>query len=290
MSSFLKIKRAAHLLLPPILTQWLARKPAQGEGSAEVTKPKPLMEYAPNGWNTPLQTKQGWNVDSVISAEEAKWKTFCDHCQGVGPLGFSHEHTDLSEVRDVAFHNIHMTYAYVLALAARQKTSLSILDWGGALGHYYQLGKALLPDVALQYHCKEVPVMAEAGKRLNPEVHWYVDESFMERSYDLVMINASLQYAMDWQEVLGKLAGTAREFLFLTRLPVVDKGPSFVAIQRAYETEMLHQQFNREEVLQVVGSLGFDVVREFVVGSGPHIEGAPEQCKMCGWLFKRRQI
>lgn len=288
MSVLLRIKILGHLLLPPIVTRWLARTPPS---PPEIIGPPPSfsLEYLPAGWSALQERKdeiKGWNVDSVVNIETAKWKAFCENCQGTGPLGFSHEHTDITQVRDVSFHNIHMTYAYVIALAARQKTHLSILDWGGALGHYYQLAQALMPDVTIDYHCKEVPAMAEAGKRLNPEVHWYADKSCLHRTYDLVMNNSSLQYIRDWRGTLAELARSANEYLFLARMPILDKGPSLVAIQRVYETEMILHLFSREDVFAVVEAEGFRVVRDFV-GERFSIHNAPEQCEVRGWLFKR---
>jgi putative methyltransferase (TIGR04325 family) len=253
----------------------------------EVAKPR--LEYAPEGWKASqrLSNDKGWNVDLVVEAEKAKWKAFCENLEDGGPLGFSHEHTDLTVVRDVPFHNVQITYAYVIALAAHLKSNLSVLDWGGGLGHYYQLAKAVMPDVALEFHCKEVPLIAEAGKLLNPDVRWYADEGYLERSYDLVMVNGSLQYIEDWKQTLEKLSRVVKEYFFLTRLPVVEHAASFVAVQREYDTEMLHQQFNKNEVLDFVESLGLRRVREVVVGDRPYIQGAPEQCELRGWLFKR---
>jgi putative methyltransferase (TIGR04325 family) len=254
---------------------------------------KPLLVYAPAGWDTPLPTHgpvTGWNAGSVITAETAKWHAFCALADGTGPLGFSHEHTDLTATRHVPFHNIHVTYGYVLALAARGKSKVSVLDYGGGLGHYYRLGRALLPQVELEFCCKEMPAMAEAGKALNPEVRWCSDDSCLAEQFDLVMINGSLQYMRDWQHFLRKAAGAAREYLFLTRVPVVETAPSFVAVQEAYGTRMLHGQFNKAELLRVVEETGLQLVRELVVGDRPVIANAPEQCELRGWLFIKQRI
>ena len=56
-----------------------------------------------------------------------------------------------------------MTFGYVAALAARNGSSLSILDYGGNLGYFQSLAKGLLWDVQLDYHCKELPAMVRAG-------------------------------------------------------------------------------------------------------------------------------
>jgi putative methyltransferase (TIGR04325 family) len=247
------------------------------------------LEYTPDGWQTQLNDGQniGWSVDSVVTTERAKWDEFCSNLEGTGPLGFSHEHSDLSVIRDPNFHNVHISYAYVLALTAHKKDRISVLEWGGALGHYYLVGKAVLPDVAIDYHVKEVPLMAQAGRQLNPEVHWYDDESCLERDYDLIMMTGCIPYLQDWADVLHRISCSVKKYLFLFRLPVVENSPSFIAIQRLYDSQMLHQQLNQTEFLQAVKNTGLTLVREFVVGDRPYIKGAPEQCEIRGWLFKK---
>jgi len=174
-----------------------------------------------------------------------------------------------------------------LALAAHKKDSISVLDWGGALGHYYLVGKAVLPDVDIDFHVKEVPLMAKAGEQLNPEVNWYDDETCLEREYDLVMMTGSIPYMEDWADALHRIAPSVKDYLFIARLPVVEHTPSFVAVQRLYNSQMLHQQINQTEFLETVKETGLTLVREFVVGDRPYIKGAPEQCEVRGWLFRR---
>ena len=280
-SSWATIGRIIKLFLPPVV--------CKGAHYIRDLFRKPALEYAPAGWRTPLDAgqNQGWNVDSVIETERAKWGTFCQNLAGTGPLGFSHEHTDLSVIRNPNFHNVHISYAYVLALAAHKKDRISVLEWGGALGHYYQVGKAVLPDVAIDYHVKEVPLMAQAGKQLNPEVHWYDDESCLQRDYDLIMLTGCIPYMPDWADVLQRIARAVKKYLFLFRLPVVEHSLSFIAIQRLYNSQMLHQQLNQTEFLEAVKKTGLTLTREFVVGDRPYIKGAPEQCEIRGWLFRR---
>lgn len=280
-----KLRELGRLVLPPLLAKPLARLWPSSQRS--------VLEYAPEGWNA-LSGKigiQGWDNESVIAAEVAKWQSFRENLEGAGPLGFSHEHTDLSDVRNVYFHNIHITYAYVLALAARNKTELSMLDWGGGLGHYYLLGKALLPDVNIRFDCREVPMMCEAGKKLCPEIRFHADDRCLENSYDLVMVNGSLGYFENWKELLDRITQTVNRYFFLTRVLTVRDSPSFVVLQHTdiydYKSDMLTQVFNEKEILDVVASSGLRLVREFVVGDRVAIAGAPELPRDCGWLFER---
>lgn len=280
-SVFDGIKRFAGLFIPPIVIK--------GAWFVKNNFIKTTLEYAPAGWQTQLNNSRnkGWNVDSVIDTEKIKWANFCRNLKGARPLGFSHEHTDLSEIRNPNFHNVHISYAYVLALAAHKKDRISVLDWGGALGHYYQVGRAVLPDVDIDFHVKEVPMMVQAGKMLNPDVGWYDDESCLDRDYDLIMITGSLPYIQDWAELLQRISDSVNEYLYVARLPIVEHGPSFLAIQRIYNSQMLHQQLNQTAFLEAVKKTGLALVREFVVGDRPYIKGAPEQCEIRGWLFKK---
>lgn len=275
------LEKIIRLVTPPIVFKAFAylRSPAAKD---------PILEYAPDAWDAPPDAgpPAGWNTENVAETERAKWEAFCRNLEGAGPLGFAHEHPDMSVTRHVPFHNVHMTYAYLLALTAHHKDAVSVLDWGGALGHYYQIGRAVLPDVKIDFHCKEVPTLAAQGKRLNPEVHWYSDDSCLERSYDLVMMNGSLQYMKNWQETIRRVAAAADQFFFLTRLPIVERSPSFPARQRIYGTEMIHQQLNQAEVLEVAERAGLKLFREVVVGDRPYVHNAPEQCELRGWIFR----
>ena len=200
---------------------------------------QPVLTYAPDGWRTELagDKHQGWSVDEVVNAERAKWDAYCRNLEGAGPLGFAHEHHDLTVTRTPSFH--------------------------------------------------KVPLMVAAGKELNPEVQWHDDESCLDRDYDLVMMNGSLLYLEDWADFLQKIASSVKEYLFLFRLLVVQDSPSFVASQWIYNSQMLHLQVNQAELLAAVDRTGLSLVREFVVGDRPYIKGAPEQCEMRGWLFRR---
>jgi len=287
-----RIENILNLVIPPIIVKGartildlLKKQDLQSLGFHR-------LEYAPDGWQTKLDDSQnkGWSVDSVVNIEKAKWDAFCRNLEGPRPLGFSHEHTDQAVVRNPGFHNVHISYAYVLALAAHKKDRISVLDWGGALGHYYLVGKAVLPEVDIDFHVKEVTMMVKAGKQVNPEVHFYDDETCLERDYDLVMMTGSIPYMEDWPEVLHRVARSTRKYLFISRLPIVEKSQSFVSVQRLYHSQMLHQLINQTELLETLKKTGLTFVREFVVGDRPYIKGAPEQCEVRGYLFKRQTV
>ncbi|MDO9580885.1 MAG: hypothetical protein Q7J06_10025 [Bacteroidales bacterium] len=110
-------RKVAMLLLPPLVVSFIRR--------LRYLFVKPSLEYAPCGWETKIDN-DAWNSEIIVNDEKDKWAAFALNLRGAGPLGFSHEHYDLTEIRNVYFHNIHITYAYVLALAARQNNTICI--------------------------------------------------------------------------------------------------------------------------------------------------------------------
>lgn len=283
----MKVKEMVKLLTPPIaypvyhrLRSMVVRRKANVE-----------WEYIPEGWayaRTHPEVK-GWNVRDVLETYQEKWPRFVSMLQGTGPLGVAHE-SALTTNADINSHNTMMAFAYTLALAARKKDRLSMLDWGGGIGHYYLLAKAVLPDVEIEYHCKDVPMLAEHGAQLFPQQHFYVDDRCFDRVYDFVLASTSIHYTEDWQALLQRLAGATRGYLYIANLPSVRQASSFVFLQRAYRygynTEYLSWCLNQTDFVQTAERAGLHLVREFVHGYQPFIHGAPEQNMYRGYLFR----
>jgi putative methyltransferase (TIGR04325 family) len=254
-----------------------------------TSKPPPEWECLPDGWRTRDSRVKGWNVESIVETQRAKWPEVLRLVSGTGPLPVHLWASDLSRPT-LSANTVLMAYGYVLALAAWKKERVSLLDWGGGLGHYNLISQALLPLVEIEYHCKDVPLLCKAGRELQPRGTFHEDdESCFARSYDLVVASGSLEYSEDWKTVLRRLAAASRRYLYVARLPVVQRAPSFTAIQRPYRhgyaTEYVSWVLNREEFLGHVGGVGMTLVREVLLAEGPAIRGAPERCEIRGFLF-----
>jgi putative methyltransferase (TIGR04325 family) len=253
-----------------------------------TSEPPPEWEYLPDGWRTRDPHVKGWNVESIVETQRAKWPEVLRLVSGTGPLPVHLWAGDLSRPTLVA-NTVLMAYGYVLALVARKKDRVSLLDWGGGLGHYNLISQALLPLVEIEYHCKDVPLLCRAGRELQPSGTFHEDESCFARDYDLVLASGSLEYSEDWKTVLRRLAAASRRHLYVARLPTVQRAASFTVIQRPYRhgyaTEYVSWVLNRQEFLDHVGSVGMTLIREVLLAEGPAIRGAPEQCEFRGFLF-----
>jgi len=261
-----------------------AERPTAGTAEAAHS---PIVEVASEELGAKLVREPGWDQMGEVGPSIARWPAFERNLVGANPLGFYHEFHDPSVVRDVHFHNLHMTFAYVLALAAHRRSKVSVLDWGGGLGHYYRIGRAVCPDVELEYHLKDLPLMVAAGTPINPQIVWHTDDACLSRRYDLVMLGASLQCMPDWRTQLPRIAASADDILLLTRIPVVRSGPGYVAVLRDGDMAQFHRHFTEREVLDLVESSGLSVFRQVVIGHTLAVEGGSEPCDFRGWIFRR---
>lgn len=278
------MKQIVRRLLPPIVADaarnlWNRRPFAL-----------PEWEYAPDGWRTGGPQLTGWNVASVLATQQARWPGFVRALQTSAPLGVSPE-ADPVGAPDYVAHNIYMSYAYVLALAAHQRDRIALLDWGGGIGHYAVISRALLPAVTIDYHCKDLPLLCAGGRQVLPGDHFSVDEAdCLQRDYDLVLASGSLHYSEDWQRVAGRLVSVTRGYLYITRLPVVQHAASFVVIQRphhqGYRTAYPGWFLNQSAFLVYMQSLGVELLREFLIQPQPYVHNAPEQAAYRGFLFR----
>jgi putative methyltransferase (TIGR04325 family) len=282
----LDVKDVIKLLTPPIVVQILKRI------RRTLDQTVPEWERVGDSWPASHDRvlARGWNVADVANAYEAKWEAFTTSVQPPHPLALSPEAVD-SAGMDLIFHNTVMCFAYVMGVATYGNPKISVLDWGGGLGHYGHIAKALEPRVILEYHCKDVSALVERGRRLHPGATFHTDEKCLIRQYDLVLASGSLHYESDWQRLLAGLAAASASYLFVTRLPVVLKTRSFVFIQRPYQygynTEYLGWCLNRDEFLNNARRVGLSLVREFITGERPVITGAAEECVYRGYLFAR---
>jgi putative methyltransferase (TIGR04325 family) len=291
-----QLQRAVWGLTPPVLLPLVraaARRlglvdpPATRAAPVVATAPPavepapalPHWEYVPEGFT---RQAKGWNVQAISDAYREKWPSYLAAIEGTKPLGVNHEVPSGQSVgfEDHGAHNMLVSYAYVLALAARTRDRISLLDWGGGVGHYLALSRALVPDVEIDYHCRDVPVLAQHGRELFPDASFYDDDSCLQRRYDLVLASASLQYAPDWKATLAGLTGATDGLLYVARAPVALRSASFVVLQRAYDygydTEYLGWVFNREELVATAQDAGGRLVREFLLSAWLSAAGAPE--------------
>jgi putative methyltransferase (TIGR04325 family) len=280
------VKKLVRGITPPLLLD------AARQLRRRLSRRPPEWEFVPEGWARDDGHVGGWDVDSVLDAYRGKLPAVRRALAGPGPIGFPTSAGLPVGRATIAQQNTVLAFAYGLTLASRHKDRISVLDWGGGLGYFYFLSRALLPgDVEIEYHCKEGPLICRYGREAVPEITFWDDDSCLAREYDFVCASSSLQYVEQWRDLVGQLARASRSHLFVTRVPVVFESASFVALQRAwayaFETELLSWVFNRQELLDAIADCNMTLLREFLLWGRPRVAGAPEQQEIRGYLFTR---
>ena len=273
------------LILPPVALK------AFRSVRDHVKPPEKFLEYAPHGWNTrlPADAGPGYSFQKVIEIERSEYEPLMRQLR-CGVLDLSSANPDKpasAQMQRLEDHNIYMSFAYVLALAVQNREHLRLLDYGGNLGYYYCIARLVTPHISLDYHCKELPAMAEQGRRLNPEVKWHTDDSCLDQEFDLTIFSGVLPYIQEWQTLLRRAAASTTRYLYIAFQPTIESVASYVAIQHFRGAAMLYQLINRREVSEVAQSLHLRVIREFWYGEHLPIRNAPEQPFYCGWLFEK---
>jgi len=261
-----------------------------GLSALNYIRPAP-WEYVGEQWASQLSVR-GWNVSSIVEMQRKTWDDYAHSLTGPCALGLNHEDPAGPYSGRLRDHNTLVSYAYALALCARHKERLSLLDWGGGMGHYYLLSQSVLPDTEIDYYCQDIPLLCQAGREMLPKAHFLHEpgECF-GRPYDLVLASSSLWYEPDWHSLIDNLVASASPYLYVSRMIFVDRAPSYVAIQRpfgvGYKTEYLCWILNRSDFLNYVHKCSMKLVREFLISDAAHIHRAPEQGRYLGFLFRK---
>ncbi len=156
----------------------------------------------------------------------------------------------------------------IVAMMLKGKDPLRILDLGGGLGIGYMTLAESIPHHAqlINYTIVEVPEICEAGRGLLSGGVTYLDSLPSQGEFDLVHSASALQYIEDWQQVLKSLSDYGAEYILLSDVfagPI----PTFVTLQNYYGSRIRHWFLNLDELLDLVSSLGYQLVMKNFVNS-----------------------
>ena len=232
---------------------------------------------------------KGWNQQPVLDVYARDLQQLRARLAAGVPLG-------LRDVRaatgfgELFEHNLAMTWGWVVARAAGRDSALKVLDWGGALGHYYEWARLLRPDLTLDYTVKEMPLFVEKAAALAPQIKFRGDDGVLDERFDLVVVAGAFHYEEHWQTLLPRLLGAATRTVFLQRIPLSFGKPGFVYVQRpyayGYQTEYPCWCFNRAEFTRVIEASGWQIEREVVTGERVEIVGTSEVVEYRGFLLQ----
>ena len=126
-----------------------------------VVRSTTLLEYAPRGWDTPLPGHAG--SDNFWGAFIAQEQAFCRALIARIEAGEPMLYQDDDE------NSKYAVFGYVLRARNATPTRVCLCSiTAGVLATTIGSPSALVPGVQLDYHCKELPPVAEAGRLISP--------------------------------------------------------------------------------------------------------------------------
>ena len=146
----------------------------------------------------------------------------------------------------------------VVALMLASRDRLCLLDYGGNLGIGYLMLVESIPDAArrIDYTIVDIPQTCEEGRRLFSGAITYHSALPRHGTFDLVHTSSALQYVRDWRRALGLLASYGAEFVLLSDV-FAGEIPTFVTLQRYYDSRIPHWFWNLDEFLAVWTQAGY---------------------------------
>lgn len=101
--------------------------------------------------------------------------------------------------------------------------SARVLDFGGGSGEWYEVMRALRPDMDLHWDIIETPSVAQFADQLGAceTKRFYTDIADVKhRTYDVVINSGTFQVVPEPRALLRELAALNTRFLLFTRLPI----------------------------------------------------------------------
>ena len=186
--------------------------------------------------------------------------------------------------------------AALLYTASRNDGSLSVLDFGGALGSTYYQNRHMLSHLkSLRWHVVEQPHFVAAGQAEFENSHLRflpsIEQSWAVSPPDVVLLSGVLQYLEDPFALLGDIADRKPPFILIDRTPVLDEGGERIVVQTVppviYSGSYACRLF-APGALEAALEPFYDVVFDFEAHVGTVIHAEETLARYRGMLFRQR--
>ena len=215
----------------------------------------------PAGWESATRTSSGYSDSDVIDAVRKASAQVRD-----GKVEFERDGVTFSKIQ----------YAWpllagLLLSAARNDSTINMLDFGGALGSsYFQNRKYLRLLRAVNWMVVEQPEFASIGNNefANEELtfHKTFEAACAHATPSIVLFGSSLQYLPDPYKQLRKASLSSASDLIIDRTPVHDGPRDLVVLQTVpkniYDASYPAWIFSRQKLLSTLAK-HWTVLEEF---------------------------
>ena len=172
----------------------------------------------------------------------------------------------------------HRPLALLAGMVASEKNSVSVLDFGGAIGlAYVHLLGGLPEKTAIDYRVIELEKMCIAGRQVfKGDTRIKFETAIPAWRPDIVYLSDVLCYVEDYSEFLTKIASIGAEFILFTRL-AAGNVPTYATQQRNLRDKLLaYWIINRSEIVDALAAAGYHLIYDQSDDKGCDQQNFPE--------------
>ena len=249
--------------VPPLIWRGLKATVGRTESAAHQD-PQPALSELPVGFSGKYETFQaaksvanaynqyGYHHPDILAYYEAGSQPYVD----------SFKNGDDTSV-DTKALRILGALAAKTNLITPGKPSLTVLDFGGALGSLYFRMRRFIPAEKVAWTVSEVEETAAYGQKKFSSDELQFVSGHPPAQTDLVIASSSVHYTQDPYETLSNLTDARPRFFVLDRQPLVDFEETFVA-QRVpfsiYDTAHPYMLMNKNRIVEFMKKRGYGLL------------------------------
>jgi putative methyltransferase (TIGR04325 family) len=137
--------------------------------------------------------------------------------------------------KDLNIHQLALVTAAVASLRNREGASISILDFGGGVGLYFNLVQTTLRTLGIQsrYAVVDTHSSCEVGRRVNRDElnlrFFDLYQSGLNQAHDFLgvvdvcNVSSTLHYCLNWRDTLEDIIKLFPKLICISRAPTPDK-------------------------------------------------------------------
>ncbi|WP_156898704.1 methyltransferase, TIGR04325 family [Bradyrhizobium erythrophlei] len=183
---------------------------------------------------------------------------------------------------------------FLLRSAIRSGDSLSVLDFGGALGSTYRQCQPFLKDIrSVRWHIVETPKLVVAGREFATEnLRFFetIEPATLEMEPDIVLFSGVLQYLDDPFGILAKAVSLNPEFIVVDRNPFCSSARDLYTVQvvsdEIFPARLPFRAFSNEKFASVFGGDYLEIGQFETVDPEMFVRG--ESVRFLGKVWERR--
>lgn len=269
------LRSAAGQFVPPIVRHLLPRKPP------------PVVEGPPTylSWAEARRASSGYEATNVLEKVKSATRAVVR-----GEAAYDRDSTLFAQIQ-----YSWPVLAGLLHAAGRCSGTLSVLDFGGALGSSYRQNRQLLQHLtSLRWSVVEQPPYVEAGRAEFEDdvLRFYadVDECVRREKPNVWLASGSIQYLENPQALIRRLSVHSIPFGIIDRVLMLDRGPTRLIVQRVspdiYDASFPCWVFNRAHLEKMLTD-SYEILARFDAHPGISMAFADEAASYHGFLVAK---